>query len=540
MSTEYFRLTKPIVEVPKTGLSWPWQVLLFMVAAAAVISRRPDAVLHAQFFAEDGAYWYAQAYNTGWLHALFIPNTGYLSFLPRLAAGCSLWLPLQFAPLFLNLVGIAIQALPVPILLSSRLAHWASLPVRATMAAAYIALPNSSEIDATITNAQWHLALAAALLIFSQTPLRKLSKIADAATVALSGLTGPFCLILLPLAGFLWWRKRGRWTLFLTGLLGLCAALQLYALTSTQVAARSQAVLGASPQRFLRMLSGDVYLAAIAGGNHWASQLGLPLLLLAGLLGSAIIVYCWIEASLELRLFLIYCFAVFAASLHNPMISYDRPQWQVLEDAPGLRYWFFPMVGFVWATIWSVASPGSRIMRVLSAAALVFVLGGVFKDWRYIAYPDEHFNLYAAKFDQLSPGHAMVFPLYPPGWTMELNKKGKTCEALPTGFIDQPGNGAKTGPSLTVEGWVAASEPRPKITIWLDGKLDATLTPDMPRPDVDAKYPGSATPQKGWRDTLDLSRLAAGPNSIEIHAELSDGCESIVGMRTVILAPDRK
>ncbi len=537
MSTEYFRLTKPVAEAPKTGLSWPWQIFLFLIAAAAVVSRRPDAVLHAQFFAEDGRFWYADAYNTGWLHALFLPNTGYFSFLPRLAASVSLWLPLQLAPLFLNLVGIAIQALPVPILLSARLANWASLPVRAAMAAAYIALPNSSEIDATVTNAQWHLALVAALLVFSQTPRRKLTKIADAATVALSGLTGPFCLILFPLAGFFWFRRRTRWTLLLTGLLGLCAAVQLYALTFAQAASRSQAALGASSQRFLRMLAADVYLGAVAGGNHWASQLDLPMLLLVGLLGTAIVVYCWIKASLEARLFLIYCFAVFAASLRNPMISYDLPQWQVLEDAPGLRYWFFPMVGFLWAAIWCVAFPGSRVVRVLSIAALAFMLGGVCKDWQYISYPDEHFNLYAEKFEHLPPGHAMLFPLYPPGWTMELTKKGKTCGAMPTGFIDRPGNGAKTGPSLTVEGWIAASEPRPKITIWLNGKLDATLTPDIPRPDVDAKYPGSATLKKGWRDTIDLSRLPAGANSIEVHAELANGCESILGTPTVVLAP---
>jgi len=35
------------------------------LAVIAIVSRRPDVILHPQFYAEDGVVWYAQAYSLG-------------------------------------------------------------------------------------------------------------------------------------------------------------------------------------------------------------------------------------------------------------------------------------------------------------------------------------------------------------------------------------------------------------------------------------------------------------------------------------------
>ena len=102
---------------PVRRLQW----LVFFLAAIAVVSRRPDVVLHPQFYGEDGVIWYAQAYNLGWLHALSLPEGGYLNTLPRLAAALALLVPFHAAPLVMNLLGIAIQTLPVNVFLLSAL-----------------------------------------------------------------------------------------------------------------------------------------------------------------------------------------------------------------------------------------------------------------------------------------------------------------------------------------------------------------------------------------------------------------------------------
>src|SRR5580704_11703742 len=112
-----------------------WQhIAIFLVSFAVLVARRPDGLFHAQFWGEDGHVWIADAYNLGWWPALFHTWSGYYQTLPRLAATLALLAPFSFAPLLLNLMAIAIQALPVSILLSSRSSAWGSLQYRAAMA----------------------------------------------------------------------------------------------------------------------------------------------------------------------------------------------------------------------------------------------------------------------------------------------------------------------------------------------------------------------------------------------------------------------
>src|SRR3954452_9970320 len=141
-----------------------------VLAALAVISRRPDAIFNSQFFAEDGNVWFAEAYNNGWVRALAITHTGYFQTLPRLGAALALAVPLQHAPWVTNLIGLLLQVAPAIFLLSRRASNWAPLRIRILMAAAYIALPNTSELNVSITEAQWHLGLLACLVVLSRAP----------------------------------------------------------------------------------------------------------------------------------------------------------------------------------------------------------------------------------------------------------------------------------------------------------------------------------------------------------------------------------
>jgi hypothetical protein len=154
----------------RDGLSIGWRFLVFCLVMIALFCRSPRMLTHAQFYAEDGTIWFAQAYNGGWLHSLTLPQAGYLNTMPRFAAGLALLVPLTWAPLVMAIVGMTSQALPVPILLSPRLRNWAELPTRMMFAAIYVALPNASEIHVVATNSQWHLALAATLVALASSP----------------------------------------------------------------------------------------------------------------------------------------------------------------------------------------------------------------------------------------------------------------------------------------------------------------------------------------------------------------------------------
>jgi len=119
--------------------------VVFALVVIALFSRSPSLFTHAQFYAEDGTIWFAQAYNLGWLHSLTLPQAGYLNTMPRLAAALALLFPLNWAPLVMATVGLIIQSLPVTILLSSRCRTWAPLPTRMVLAAIYVAIPNARE-----------------------------------------------------------------------------------------------------------------------------------------------------------------------------------------------------------------------------------------------------------------------------------------------------------------------------------------------------------------------------------------------------------
>src|SRR5271157_2529140 len=110
-----------------------WAVAV-AITAALLFLRRPDAVLHAQFWAEDGVVWFADAYNFGAFKALLRARDGYLQTLPRLACAVALWAPLVRAPLVTNLLALVIEALPPLFLLSTRMRNLGPLPLRCALA----------------------------------------------------------------------------------------------------------------------------------------------------------------------------------------------------------------------------------------------------------------------------------------------------------------------------------------------------------------------------------------------------------------------
>jgi len=57
------------------------QAGVYCLAVLAILSRRPDALFRPQFYAEDGAVWYAEAYDFGWLHLLYISRARHKAFL---------------------------------------------------------------------------------------------------------------------------------------------------------------------------------------------------------------------------------------------------------------------------------------------------------------------------------------------------------------------------------------------------------------------------------------------------------------------------
>src|SRR5229473_4489741 len=238
-----------------------FQAAVFLISFLVLFSHRPDAILNAQFYAEDGARFYADAYEFGW-RCLLMPYGGYLSTLLRLIGLLTQLVPFGLAPLLMNLCAIAIQILPVNLFLSAR---FRAIPynVRVFGSLLYLALPNAFEIHANTTNIQWHLALLALLVLLSQAEAAKAWRYFDYAVLFFALLDGPLGILLVPIAAFLLWVRRDRRTALALGVMIPFAVVQsLFILFSNS---RRPAPNGASLERLTGILGGQIFFSAIFG-----------------------------------------------------------------------------------------------------------------------------------------------------------------------------------------------------------------------------------------------------------------------------------
>jgi hypothetical protein len=192
-------------------LRWWQHGAIFLAALVLLGSRRPDAILNPQFYAEDGRVFFQDAYNLGWRAALLHPYGGYFHAVPRLVSALALLAPLYLAPPVLNLVALSLQPTPVNLLLSPRSAGWGDFRMRSLTAGPYVALPNCGELTANMTNSQRSLALIALLLLAASPPRRKWAGLIQGLFLLLFGLAGPYCIFLFPIAGVMARRRYDPW-----------------------------------------------------------------------------------------------------------------------------------------------------------------------------------------------------------------------------------------------------------------------------------------------------------------------------------------
>ncbi len=405
----------------RDGFGGSWLCVAFGLTLIGLFSRSPSLFTHAQFYAEDGVIWFAQAYNGGWLHSLTLPQAGYLNTMPRLGAGLALLFPLRWAPLVMASVGILIQAVPIPILLSSRCRNWSPLPMRLLMAAFYVAIPNAREIHVVATNTQWHLALSAVLVAFATSPQSWLTRLFDSVLVLIASLSGPFCIVLTPLLFVFWWLRKQTWTLAVFALALVGAAAQVSLLLHDPH--RVQRALHATPEAFIRILGGNVVSCALLGSYAFASMASLAVLAAAALVGVILVVYCLRLAPLEWKLFLVFCTGVFGGSLRSPLALGTKPAWDLLLVDNSARYWFFPMLAFAWGAMWCAVYARERLFKAAGISVLLLMPIGIIRDWRYPGFPDANYAASVAHMRDAKPGSHVTIPVVPEGWRMELVKK---------------------------------------------------------------------------------------------------------------------
>lgn len=423
----YAPVPKPVggdAEVPLAG-----HALVFIAAFGIALSRRPDALLHAQFFAEGGKIFFAEAYNHGMASLLMsTPGAGYLQIPERLIALLACLVPLAAAPLLTNLISLIIMVLPVALLLSSRFSFVGSLRFRGALAFAYLALPSSGEVFANVASIKGYMPLLACLVVFAGPDDRMGWKIFDLAVLVVFSLTGPTTVLFLPLLLALWWLRRQKWLLveIMAVLPGTALQAAVMLTTMHKMRTGTTAPLGATPKLLMEILARQMFLAPLLGVRAMPPKETagyLAFCTVVTVLGLAALAYAAWKAAWPIKLFLYLAVSLAAASLLVPLCSRTIPQWQVMVR-PGAcnRYWLVPMLGFLAALVW-MARTQQGWRKLVPLLVLSVMLVGIIRDWRHPGYRIQNFPQQAAKFAAMPPGARMTFAIEPPGWTMELVRK---------------------------------------------------------------------------------------------------------------------
>lgn len=400
---------------------------VLIISLLLIFSRRPDAVLNPQFWAEDGKIWFEQAYHNGIIASIFTPEAGYFQTISRFVAAFSQFFPFEYAPSIFNFSAICAKLSVVFFLFSNRLERLLpDLPARLFAVFIYLALPHSYETHANLTNVQWHLALLSCLIITAVPSERKAWKIFDYAVVAISAVSGPFCLLLFPVAVIKYWFEKDKRTLILLTILSIGCVIQGISLTVNERPTR--APLGASVKLFMKIVGGHWFAASLVGEKGLAWTLNKPfwkdgISIIINLAGFGLLIYAFLKSKTELRLLLIFSALIVITALISPAAAGDVPQWSVMWFAPvGSRYWLIPIFSLFLAVFWLARNSPRKIMRGVSTGLLVISLIGIAADWKYQPYTDFEFQKYAARFNEAASGEEVLIPINP-NWEMRLVKK---------------------------------------------------------------------------------------------------------------------
>lgn len=340
---------------------WQWALILGLFAAL-LIARNPFVFITPQFWHEDYIVFFLEHREQG-LGALLAPTAGYHILFSRLAAIGADFFPLKLTPLIYTSLTLAGWLWAAGWVLRSPLfprRRWAI-----AAAFALLAVPSNGEVFLVLCCMQW--PFGAALLLLLVEPAETKTSAVKSLFGLLAGLTGPFSLILTPVAawrGFLHYRAQRRVdTLSIVTL--LCAVVQLTALLLTSE--RAQNTAGADPHILAFGLGLWVFPQIL--GTYASYPGDLPLRSLGSVLGLAGMLWIVMPrpgsssrrmllagAALALLVGFTACLAGFGAF----------PQ----SLGAGSRYYYVPCVAFIWGLLLAIANFPPRRRELLLPATL--------------------------------------------------------------------------------------------------------------------------------------------------------------------------
>lgn len=410
---ESFCLRHPVLSI----------VSVVFVCAAIIFLRRPDAITQAQFWAEDGAVWYATAYRHG-LGSIFMTYAGYFGTVYRIVAATALTLPFSSVAIFFNIVALCFQLLPVLMLCGGRLPFIKYRSLGILLSLIYVCVPNSAEVFSNFSNIQWHLTFLVLLIILAKPSERLTWKIFDYSALILTGLSSPVAIMISPILLWLYWRHRTpryRNLLFVAFCLAAIQLLYILFLSHYERVGISHPNI----HYFIEMLTGQVFIGGLLGQNSVNILYKDPPALLAVFtLCAGIITYVFIKGPEWLKLCIAYSGILIVAMLASlkPVAGFDP--WQGLTNPTGgQRYWYIPILIWIGVLMWMALRGPAKVARVIGTVGMLILIIGIVQDWRITPKTDRNFQYYVTQFEKAPSGTKIKIPTNPEGWYVNLIKK---------------------------------------------------------------------------------------------------------------------
>ncbi len=149
------------------------ETFLWIALLGTAICLRMPSLMQGRFWAEDGHPLYSQAWTLPWSQALLAVDMGYLNLAGNAAGVLARYAgPVETAPFVTLAVSLVLQSLPGVILITAR-DNWLSERWVLGAALLYLAIaPAAEEVWLNTANSQFHMLLAASLLLCLDAPQR--------------------------------------------------------------------------------------------------------------------------------------------------------------------------------------------------------------------------------------------------------------------------------------------------------------------------------------------------------------------------------
>ena len=378
-----------------------------LLVVAVLFLRRSIAFTLPQFFAEDAVF-YSDALTMG-VRSVLAPYAGYHHFAIRLVA----WTTVHFDPLYAPRIFLFSSVFITIAVAAACFSPRIDLPVRPLFALSIVLVPHTCEVFDNLTNINWILALGLILLALAKDPKTPLQWGLDIITMFLTGLSGPFVAVWLPL--FFWrvFRRRSTASAMIALLALACATLHIIA----QLAYHITIPVDEFPSSnwiavpMLRMV------ACLVLPGSLAQAMSIWLVVAFGIAFLAFVLWRGIKSETREQVWTI-TIAVFLL-LGIVLYKFRTQLDQILPHENGDRYFYIPKVLLLWVLFHGFGAPS--IWKRASTALAVSCLVASFTHFRWSEpYIDYDWPTYAAAIRR---GDAVVVPVNPPGWAMPITDK---------------------------------------------------------------------------------------------------------------------